>query len=72
MVHTNIYTESEKILIAKIRSLPPDKVAETIDFVDFLSQREQEQSLVYSTTKLSETAFEKIWDNPQDDDHDYL
>ncbi|GGA23271.1 toxin-antitoxin system, antitoxin component, Xre family protein [Okeania sp. KiyG1] len=64
MVHTNIYTESEKILIAKIRSLPQDKVAEIIDFVDFLSQLEQQQSLVYSTTKLSETAFETIWDNP--------
>ncbi|MDY7004820.1 MAG: DUF2281 domain-containing protein [Cyanobacteriota bacterium] len=72
MVHTNIYSELEKILIAKIRSLPPDKVAEIIDFMDFLSQRQQEQSLTNSTTKLSETAFEKIWDNPQDDDYDCL
>ena len=37
MTHTNIYTEPEKILIAKIRSLPPDKVSEIIDFMDFLS-----------------------------------
>ncbi|NER08866.1 MAG: toxin-antitoxin system, antitoxin component, Xre family protein, partial [Okeania sp. SIO3C4] len=51
-------------------SLPPDKVAEIIDFVDFFSQQQQQQSLVYSTTKLSETAFEKIWDNPEDDNAD--
>ncbi|NEO52388.1 MAG: DUF2281 domain-containing protein [Okeania sp. SIO3B5] len=72
MTQTNTYTESEKILIVKIRSLPPDKVSEIIDFVDFLSQQQQEQSLTNSTTKLSETAFEKIWDNPEDDDYDYL
>ncbi|NER08090.1 MAG: toxin-antitoxin system, antitoxin component, Xre family protein [Okeania sp. SIO3C4] len=53
--------------IAKIRSLPPDKVAEIIDFVDFFSQQQQQQNLTHSTTKLSETAFEKIWDNPEDD-----
>ncbi|WP_375341952.1 DUF2281 domain-containing protein [Okeania sp. SIO3B5] len=28
--------------IAKIRSLPPDKVGEIIDFVDFLYQRQQQ------------------------------
>ncbi|MGD1699011.1 DUF2281 domain-containing protein [Dapis sp. BLCC M229] len=72
MKNTNIYTESEKILITKIRSLPPDKVSEIIDFVDFLSQRQQQQSLTNSITQLSEAAFDKIWDNPEDDDYDYL
>ncbi|NEO53774.1 MAG: DUF2281 domain-containing protein [Okeania sp. SIO3B5] len=72
MVHTNIYTELEKTLIAKIRSLPPDKVSEIIDFVDFLSQQQQQQSLTKSIAQLSETAFEKIWDNPEDSDYDYL
>ncbi|NER08114.1 MAG: DUF2281 domain-containing protein [Okeania sp. SIO3C4] len=72
MTQTNTYTELGKILIAKIRSLPSDKISEIIDFVDFLSQRQQQQSLVYSTTKLSEIAFEKIWDNPEDDDYDCL
>ncbi|NES69045.1 MAG: DUF2281 domain-containing protein [Okeania sp. SIO2D1] len=56
--------------IAKIRSLPPDKVAEIIDFVDFVSQQHQQQSLTHSITQLSETAFEKIWDNPEDDNAD--
>ena len=56
--------------IPKIRSLPPDKVSEIIDFVDFLSQQQQQQSLTHSITQLSETAFEKIWDNPEDADTD--
>ncbi|MEB3340702.1 DUF1802 family protein [Okeania sp.] len=60
MTNTNIYSESEKILIAKIWSLPPDKVSEIIDFVDFLSQRQQQQSLTNSITLLSEATFEKI------------
>ena len=31
----------EKFLIEKIRELPPERVAEVEDFVDFLKQREQ-------------------------------
>ena len=50
--------------------MPPDKVSEIIDFVDFLSQRQQQQSLTNSITQLSEAAFEKIWDRPEDDDYE--
>ncbi|NET43302.1 MAG: DUF2281 domain-containing protein [Okeania sp. SIO2B3] len=56
--------------IPKIRSLPPDKVTEIIDFVYFLSQKHQQQSLTHSITQLSETAVEKIWDNAEDDNAD--
>lgn len=34
----------EKCLINKIRELPPGRVAEVEDFVDFLKQREQAKS----------------------------
>jgi hypothetical protein len=30
----------DKELIEKIESLPPDKIAEVVDFVDFLTQRD--------------------------------
>jgi hypothetical protein len=59
-------------LVAKIRRLPPEKVAEVEDFVDFLYDREQERSLSRATTKLSENAFAKVWDNPDDAEYDRL
>ena len=62
----------EEDLLAKIRRLPPERVAEVEDFVDFLRGREQEQQLTRAATKLSEAAFAKVWENPDDADYDRL
>lgn len=61
----------EEILIEKIKNLPPERVAEVEDFVDFLAQRE-DRRLVNAATILSEDAFQKIWDNADDADYDKL
>jgi hypothetical protein len=63
---------AEQTLIDKIRSLPPEKLEEVEDFVDFLRLREQDRELVRTATKLSEEAFQKVWDNPDDADYDKL
>lgn len=62
----------EQALIEKIRSLPPDKVTEVEDFVDFLLERTQNRCLVRAATWLSEEAFRSVWDNPEDADYDQL
>ena len=59
-------------LIEKIRTLPPEKVAEVEDFVDFLRSREQDRELTKAATRLSEEAFQKVWDNPDDAEYDKL
>ncbi len=56
----------------KIRSLPPERVAEVEDFVDFLTQREQERQLVRGAAKLSEESLRKVWDNDADAAYDNL
>ena len=63
---------SDSGLIEKIRALPPDKVAEVEDFVDFLRQRDDDRRLARAVTKLSESAFGRVWDNPADADYDRL
>ncbi|MCI0490532.1 MAG: DUF2281 domain-containing protein [Blastocatellia bacterium] len=62
----------EQILIEKIRRLPADKQAEVEDFVDFLSQREEDRQLTHAAAKLSEEAFRKLWENEADAAYDKL
>jgi len=62
----------EQALIEKIRTLPPERVVEVENFVDFLRQRNEDHRLTRVAAKLSEVAFQKIWDNPEDDDYDRL
>ncbi|MDT5124151.1 MAG: hypothetical protein QOC96_3633 [Acidobacteriota bacterium] len=59
------------MLIEKIKSLPPERVAEVEDFVDFLAQRE-DRRIVQAATKLSEETLGKVWDNADDADYDQL
>jgi hypothetical protein len=58
-------------LVQKISKLPPDKVIEVNDFVDFLHQRASETELTRAA-RLSEGAFKKVWDNPDDAEYDNL
>jgi hypothetical protein len=62
----------EELLIQKIRRLPPEKAAEVEDFVDFLFYRNDDQQLVEAAAKISESAFRKAWDNPEDAEYDRL
>ena len=63
---------SEEELFEKIRRLPPERVAEVEDFVDFLRSRDAERQLTGAAACLSEAAFSKVWENPDDADYDRL
>lgn len=61
-----------EMLLEKIQSLPPERLAEVDDFVDFLRLREQQRSLTSMTAQVSAPAFAKVWDNADDDAYDAL
>ena len=63
---------SEEELLDKIRRLPPERVAEVEDFVDFLRLRDEERQLTDAAAQLSEAAFARVWDHPDDADYDRL
>ena len=65
-------SEQERIIIEKIRTLSPDKVAQVVDFVDFISLKDRDRRLIRAGIKLAEDAFKKIWDNTKDDVYDRL
>ena len=63
---------AEMSLIEKIRSLPPEKLVEVEDFVDFLKMRDEDRLVTHAATKLSEDSFRQVWDNPDDAEYDRL
>ena len=62
----------QQALLEKLLKLPPDKVLEVEDFVDFLLTRTQDHQLVTAAATLSEAAFQTVWDNPDDAEYDQL
>ena len=65
-------SQNEQAIIEKLKGLPPERVAEVEDFVDFLRARNDDQRLIQVSTKASAPAFNKVWDNPEDADYDRL
>jgi hypothetical protein len=65
-------SEQERLILTKIRMLPPEKIAEVADFVDFLSQKDQERQLRLAACKMAEDTFKNNWDNSEDDAYDRL
>lgn len=63
---------SEQTLIEKIRLLPPQRLAEVEDFVDFLRARGDAQRLTEAATRVAEASFAAVWDNDADAAYDRL
>ena len=59
-------------VVRKLQLLPPDRVSEVEDFIDFLSQRGQDQQLVQAAMAASQPALSEIWNNPEDAEYDQL
>ena len=64
--------EAMKALLTKIKALPPERQTEVADFIDFVQQREELRSLRHDFSVASESAFGKVWDNPQDAIYDAI
>ena len=63
---------AEQVLIEKIKQLPPQRLAEVEDFVDFLRTREDEQHLTQAATRVSEASFAEVWNNDKDAAYDRM
>jgi hypothetical protein len=69
---TTTFTPHEQSLISKIRTLSSEKLHEVEDFIDFLRQYGQDRQLRQGADKLSENAFQQVWDNSEDSEYDRL
>ena len=50
----------------QLRHLPPEKLAVVLDFVSYLTERQQGAE-VLETMLAAETALRKDWDRPEED-----
>lgn len=62
---------AEQNLIEKIMQLPPQRLAEVEDFVDFLRTRD-EQRLTQAATKVAVASFDAVWNNDEDAAYDRM
>jgi hypothetical protein len=59
-------------LIEKLEALPPERIAEVEDFVDFLNSRSTDRRLTQAASQAAEPSFAQVWDNPDDAVYDQL
>jgi len=67
-----VNTRDPHALIEKLKTLPPERMAEVEDFVDFLRTRGQDQRLTRAAAKAAEPAFAEVWENEDDAAYDQL
>jgi ABC-type glycerol-3-phosphate transport system substrate-binding protein len=59
-------------LLHKLQHLPPERVAEVEDFIDFLASRDHDRRLVQAAQAITTPALHALWDNPDDAAYDPL
>lgn len=64
--------QSARNIAERIENLTPEQIAEVVDFIDFLRFRSQEHEITRAASAVSESAFQAIWNNPEDDAYDAL
>ena len=63
---------NEQVILEKLKSLPPERVAEVEDFVDFLRTRHGERTTTRAAARAAEPAFSRVWENDDDAAYDAL
>lgn len=59
-------------LLEKLKALPPDRLAEVEDFIDFVCTRAQDRALTALALAASEPALARLWNNAEDAAYDEL
>jgi len=61
-----------RTLVDKLKALPPERIAEVEDFIDFLNSRIPDRHLTQAASQTAESSFAQVWDNPDDAIYDQL
>jgi len=64
--------KSDRELLAQIQSLPSEQRAKLERFIELLQRMNDDETQGFATAVLSEAAFNRVWDNPDDAVYDSL
>lgn len=67
-----MYAQDIDQTMAKLKKLPPERIAEVDDFIDCLSQRDSDAAITHAAKMASEPGLQQIWDNEADAEYDHL
>ena len=59
-------------LTEKLAQLPPERIAEVVDFVDFIAVREHDRRIVRAAQAVSDATLSAVWNNDADAAYDRL
>ncbi len=68
----NIKSNLENRVIEKVNQLSVEEIEQVEHFIDSLKKKDLDNRLTFTSTKLAESVFERVWNNPEDAEYDKL
>jgi hypothetical protein len=62
----------ENRIMEKVKKLSIEEVTQVEHFIDSLNEKNLDTQLTFISTKISESVFDKVWNNAEDADYDDL
>ncbi len=59
-------------VVQKVKQLSIEQIAKVEQFIDSLGEQNPDARLKLVSTKIAESVFNQVWDNPEDADYDNL
>ena len=68
----DIKNNLENRVIEKVNQLSVEEIEQVEHFIDSLKKNDLDNRLTFTSTKLTESVFERVWNNPEDTEYDKL
>lgn len=62
----------EQRIQEKVNQLSVEQIEQVEKFIDLLRNKDENTQLAFASTKIAESAFDKVWNNPEDAEYDSL
>ena len=62
----------EQRIKEKVNQLSVEQIEQVEKFIDLLRNKDENTQLTLASTKIAESAFDKVWNNPEDAEYDSL
>lgn len=64
--------ENRYRVIEKLDRLSVEQIQQVEQFIDSLQENDSDNKLVFASSKLAESSFERVWNNDEDAEYDDL